>query len=55
MFVLCRMAAKYTEVSPEDIIWSNLGMNPYEQKVCFDFALIGFIHWITTLMQYYFP
>jgi hypothetical protein len=27
------MASRYTEVSPEDVIWSNLGMNPYEQKV----------------------
>ena len=27
------MGQKYTEVNPEDVIWSNLGMNPYEQKV----------------------
>ncbi|KAJ7512679.1 hypothetical protein B0H11DRAFT_1897989 [Mycena galericulata] len=27
-----RMAEKYTEVSPMDVIWSNLGMNPYEKK-----------------------
>ncbi|KAJ7126145.1 DUF221-domain-containing protein [Mycena epipterygia] len=28
-----RMAEKYTEVSPMDVIWSNLGLNPYEMKV----------------------
>ncbi|KAF8068760.1 hypothetical protein FPV67DRAFT_1088897 [Lyophyllum atratum] len=28
-----RMNGKYVEVSPEDVIWSNLGMNPYEQKL----------------------
>ncbi|KZS96318.1 DUF221-domain-containing protein [Sistotremastrum niveocremeum HHB9708] len=28
-----RMAAKYTEVAPADVIWSNLGLNPYEQKI----------------------
>ncbi|KAJ7634798.1 hypothetical protein FB45DRAFT_474770 [Roridomyces roridus] len=28
-----RMAEKYTEVSPADVIWSNLGMNPYEKRV----------------------
>lgn len=38
-----RMAGKYTEVSPEDVIWSNLGMNPYEQKVCIVF-LAGRVH-----------
>ncbi|KAJ7359243.1 hypothetical protein DFH08DRAFT_769128 [Mycena albidolilacea] len=27
-----RMAQKYTEVSPMDVIWSNLGLNPYEMK-----------------------
>lgn len=27
------MGNKYTEVNPEDVIWDNLGMNPYEQKV----------------------
>ncbi|KAJ6595767.1 hypothetical protein DFH09DRAFT_1135552 [Mycena vulgaris] len=27
-----RMAEKYSEVSPMDVIWSNLGMNPYEKK-----------------------
>lgn len=26
--------SKYVEVSPEDVIWANLGLNPYEQKVC---------------------
>jgi hypothetical protein len=24
---------RYIEVAPEDVIWANLGMNPYEQKV----------------------
>lgn len=28
-----RMAAKYTEVAPADVIWGNLGLNPYETKV----------------------
>lgn len=28
-----RMAEKYTEVAPEDVVWSNLGLNPYEMKV----------------------
>ncbi|PFH49884.1 hypothetical protein AMATHDRAFT_75949 [Amanita thiersii Skay4041] len=27
------MSSKYVEVSPEDVIWGNLGMNPYEQKI----------------------
>jgi hypothetical protein len=28
-----RMANKYTEVAPADVIWSNLGLNPYEARV----------------------
>ncbi|KAJ7185579.1 hypothetical protein C8R46DRAFT_1172224 [Mycena filopes] len=28
-----RMASKYVEVSPMDVIWSNLGLNPYEMKL----------------------
>ncbi|EDR08235.1 uncharacterized protein LACBIDRAFT_297697 [Laccaria bicolor S238N-H82] len=28
-----RMSDRYVEVSPEDVIWANLGMNPYEQKI----------------------
>ncbi|KAF8637889.1 hypothetical protein AX17_002512 [Amanita inopinata Kibby_2008] len=28
-----RMSGKYVELNPEDVIWANLGMNPYEQKV----------------------
>ncbi|KAF7316312.1 Protein kinase domain-containing protein [Mycena indigotica] len=28
-----RMAEKYSEVSPQDVIWSNLGLNPYEMRV----------------------
>ncbi|KIL63152.1 hypothetical protein M378DRAFT_80198 [Amanita muscaria Koide BX008] len=27
------MSGKYFELKPDDVIWSNLGMNPYEQKV----------------------
>ena len=27
-----RMAGRYTEVAPEDIIWDNLGLHPYEAK-----------------------
>ncbi|TFK34488.1 hypothetical protein BDQ12DRAFT_689686 [Crucibulum laeve] len=28
-----RMSKKYVEVAPEDVIWANLGLNPYEQKI----------------------
>ncbi|KAI0070905.1 DUF221-domain-containing protein [Panus rudis PR-1116 ss-1] len=28
-----RMANKYTNVAPEDIIWDNLNMNPYEARI----------------------
>ena len=28
-----RMSGKYTELNPEDVIWGNLGLNPYERKV----------------------
>jgi hypothetical protein len=28
-----RMANKYTEMAPADVIWGNLGLNPYEIKV----------------------
>ncbi|KDR80141.1 hypothetical protein GALMADRAFT_153825 [Galerina marginata CBS 339.88] len=28
-----RMSNRYIEVAPNDVIWANLGMNPYEQKV----------------------
>ncbi|KAG8904310.1 hypothetical protein FRC01_008787, partial [Tulasnella sp. 417] len=28
-----RMADKFVEVAPEDVIWSNLGLNPYEKRV----------------------
>ncbi|KAJ9111097.1 hypothetical protein QFC19_001296 [Naganishia cerealis] len=28
-----RMAGHYTEVAPEDVVWSNLNLNPYEKKV----------------------
>lgn len=28
-----RMSARYVEVAPSDVIWSNLGLNPYEQKI----------------------
>ncbi|KAF9568644.1 DUF221-domain-containing protein [Agrocybe pediades] len=28
-----RMSSRYIEVAPQDVIWSNLGLNPYEQKV----------------------
>lgn len=28
-----RMSKKYIEVSPSDVIWSNLNLNPYETKV----------------------
>ncbi|PKI85516.1 hypothetical protein MVES1_000346 [Malassezia vespertilionis] len=28
-----RMANRYVEMNPEDVIWSNLNLNPYEQKI----------------------
>ncbi|KAF8320384.1 DUF221-domain-containing protein [Clavulina sp. PMI_390] len=28
-----RMAARYTDMAPEDVIWSNLNLNPYEAKI----------------------
>lgn len=28
-----RMGKKYIDVSPEDVVWSNLSMNPYEAQV----------------------
>ncbi|KAF4583356.1 hypothetical protein EYR38_002106 [Pleurotus pulmonarius] len=28
-----RMGSKYLEVAPDDVVWSNLSLNPYEQKV----------------------
>ncbi|KAF5310540.1 hypothetical protein D9619_007845 [Psilocybe cf. subviscida] len=28
-----RMSNRYVEVSPVDVIWANLGLNPYEQKI----------------------
>jgi hypothetical protein len=30
---LYAVGGKYVEVSPEDVIWGNLGLNPYEMKV----------------------
>lgn len=36
LFVL--LGNRYIEVAPEDVIWANLGMNPYEQKVHFGFS-----------------
>ncbi|KAF9259050.1 DUF221-domain-containing protein [Marasmius fiardii PR-910] len=30
-----RMSGKHIEVSPSDVIWGNLGLNPYEMKVRF--------------------
>ncbi|KAJ3482345.1 hypothetical protein NLJ89_g12144 [Agrocybe chaxingu] len=27
------MSSRYIEVAPPDIIWTNLGLNPYEQKI----------------------
>lgn len=28
-----RMTGKFTEVAPADVIWNNLSMNPYEQRI----------------------
>ncbi|KDQ58423.1 hypothetical protein JAAARDRAFT_667498 [Jaapia argillacea MUCL 33604] len=41
-----RMGEKYVEVAPEDVIWANLGLNPYERTVrkCISWGLtIGLI------------
>ena len=27
------MSDKYTEVAPADVIWANLNLNPYEQRL----------------------
>ena len=32
-FLIVIIGNRYIEVAPEDVIWANLGMNPYEQKV----------------------
>lgn len=37
-----RMAERYTEAHPKDVIWSNLNMNPYEKK------LRSILFWIVT-------
>lgn len=29
-----RMGSKHLEVAPDDVVWGNLSLNPYEQKVC---------------------
>ncbi|KAK8869970.1 hypothetical protein IAR55_000540 [Kwoniella newhampshirensis] len=63
------MAARYTEQSPDNVIWRNLGLNPYEQKVrqaisyaatvglivlwATPVAFIGALSNITTLTQTY--
>lgn len=28
-----RMSERYNEIAPQDVVWSNLGLNPYETKV----------------------
>ena len=28
-----RMSQKYIDVAPEDVVWNNLSMNPYEARV----------------------
>lgn len=28
-----RMSQKYLDVSPKDVIWWNLNLNPYDQKI----------------------
>ncbi|KAF7318964.1 Protein kinase domain-containing protein [Mycena chlorophos] len=38
-----RMAGKYAEVAPQDVIWSNLGMNPYEARIRMLLSLIATI------------
>jgi hypothetical protein len=35
-----QMSGKWGEMSPQDVIWGNLGMNPYEQKVVVILAFI---------------
>jgi hypothetical protein len=61
------MSNRYIEVAPEDVIWANLGMNPYEQKIriaisysitaaliifwCFPVAFVGIISNVYTVCQ----
>ena len=33
--ILIYIGSRYIEVAPEDVMWANLAMNPYEQKVHF--------------------
>ena len=33
IIIIIIIGNRYIEVAPEDVIWANLGMNPYEQKV----------------------
>ncbi|KAI5121706.1 hypothetical protein M0805_002099 [Coniferiporia weirii] len=64
-----RMSAKYVEVAPEDVIWGNLGLIPYERNVrtlisyaatggliilwSFPVAFIGVVSNVSNLCQTY--
>lgn len=37
------LGKRYIEVHPSDVIWSNLGLNAYEQKVCVVFVVAAFV------------
>lgn len=45
-----RMAARYTEAHPKDVIWSNLNMNPYEKKI--RTALFWGVTWLTVVFWF---
>ena len=32
------MSDKYINVAPDDVIWGNLGLNPYEKKIRLAFS-----------------
>lgn len=42
----CTLATKFVEVAPQDVIWGNLNLNPYEQRVGFTCLLRGFFLWV---------
>ncbi|KZT25738.1 DUF221-domain-containing protein [Neolentinus lepideus HHB14362 ss-1] len=47
-----RMAKKYVEIAPEDVIWGNLGLNPYEQSVR---QVIGWAATVGLIILWAFP
>ncbi|WFC96732.1 hypothetical protein MBRA1_003394 [Malassezia brasiliensis] len=45
-----RMADRYTEAHPKDVIWSNLNMNPYEKKI--RTVLFWVVTWLTVVFWF---